>query len=177
MISVICGPMFAGKTTALIERYQWLTQERIPTRVFKHSFDTRAKDVQTHAGESLPCLALSSVEQLLLQVPPGVGAVLIDEVQFFDESIVDAAVALSRSGVHVIAAGLDLDYRGRDFGPMGHLLAVADDVTKVRASCAHCGLQASRTGRKVDSQLTVLVGGHDQYEARCLNCWLDRSVQ
>jgi thymidine kinase len=177
MISVICGPMFAGKTTALIERYEWLLEERIPVRVFKHAFDTRAKDIQTHAGKSLPCLALSSVEQLLLQVPPGVGAVLIDEVQFFDESIVDAAVALSRSGVHVIAAGLDLDYRGRDFGPMGHLLAVADDVTKVRASCACCGRQASRTGRKTESNLTVLVGGADQYEARCLDCWLERSAQ
>ena len=115
--------------------------------------------------------------QLLLQVPPGVGAVLIDEVQFFDESIVDAAVALSRSGVHVIAAGLDLDYRGRDFGPMGHLLAVADDVTKVRASCGCCGRQASRTGRKTESNLTVLVGGSDQYEARCLDCWMERSAQ
>ena len=63
----------------------------------------------------------------------------IDEVQFFDEEIVEVISRLARRGCRVICAGLDQDYKGNPFGHMPHLLAIADEVMKVHAICTVCG--------------------------------------
>jgi thymidine kinase len=74
--------------------------------------------------------------------------------------------------VRVIAAGLDQDYRGEPFGPMGPLLAVAEYVTKLHAVCAVCGAHASRSQRLVASEGQLFVGGAAAYEARCRACFV-----
>nr|WP_266096501.1 hypothetical protein [Rubrobacter marinus] len=80
---------------------------------------------------------------------------------------------LADAGYEVVAAGLDQDFRGEPFGPMADLLAVADEVVKLRAICARCGRDASRTQRLIDgkpapaSAPTILVGAAEHYEARC----------
>ena len=99
--------------------------------------------------------------------------VAVEEAQFFDEGIVDACRSLADSGYQVIVAGLDMDFRGRPFGPMPSLLAEADEVVKLRAICAICGRDASRSQRLIDgkpapaSAPTILVGAQETYEARC----------
>jgi thymidine kinase len=76
----------------------------------------------------------------------------------------------------VIAAGLDMDFRGQPFGPMPLLLAEADEVVKLRAICARCGRDASRSQRLIDGHPapttapTILIGAQETYEARCRNC-------
>jgi thymidine kinase len=52
---------------------------------------------------------------------------------------------LADSGHEVIVSGLDMDFRGHPFGPMPILLAEADEVVKLRAICARCGWDASRS--------------------------------
>jgi thymidine kinase len=96
----------------------------------------------------------------------------IDEIQFFDPRIVGIAQALADRGVRVIAAGLDQDYRGEPFGPMGPLLAIAEYVTKLHAVCAVCGAHASRSQRLVASEGQLFVGGAAAYEARCRGCFV-----
>jgi thymidine kinase len=77
-----------------------------------------------------------------------------------------------RKGAHVILAGLDLTSRGEPFGSMPAFLALADHVTKLRAKCAVCGRDgANRSHRVVDDGRTVLVGGAEAYEPRCLACF------
>ncbi|MBP8975912.1 MAG: thymidine kinase, partial [Bacteroidetes bacterium] len=67
-------------------------------------------------------------------------------------------------------AGLDQDYRGKPFGPIPSLLAVAEYITKTLAICAVCGNPADRTQRKTKSQDLIVVGAKDIYEARCRKC-------
>ena len=74
-------------------------------------------------------------------------------------------------------AGLELDFRGEVFGPMGKLMARADKVEKLTAVCAVCGsVKANRTQRLVNGQpvsylnAVILVGAAETYEARCANC-------
>ena len=64
----------------------------------------------------------------------------------------------------------------RPFPPMPELMAIAEDVTKVRAVCAVCGEPASRSQRIVGESTTVLVGGAESYEARCRKCFQPREV-
>jgi thymidine kinase len=79
-------------------------------------------------------------------------------------------------GLHVIVAGLDLDFLNRPFGPMPLLAAHADRLTKLQASCQYpgCGShQATRTQRLVEGSPApadaplVVIGGSATYEARC----------
>ena len=51
------------------------------------------------------------------------------------------------------------------------LLAVADSVTKLAARCTKCGKPATRTQRLVDIKARIYVGGADDYEARCADCF------
>jgi thymidine kinase len=69
-----------------------------------------------------------------------------------------------------------MDFRGCPFGPVPHLLAVADEVVKLRAICARCGADASRSQRLINGRPapatapTVLIGAEEHYEARCRHC-------
>ena len=87
----------------------------------------------------------SSASILLLS--GDVDVVGIDEAQFFDDGIVDVCRQLASSGIRVIAAGLDMDYLGKPFGPMPALMAVAEYVDKVHAICVRCGDPALHSHR------------------------------
>ena len=89
----------------------------------------------------------------------------IDEAQFFDDSIVEVCNELANQGKRVIVSGLDMDYKGKPFGPMPNLLAIAEYVTKVHAVCSKSGKMASYTHRIVDSDDLILLGDTKKYQA------------
>jgi thymidine kinase len=99
-----------------------------------------------------------------------VDVVGIDEAQFFDDQIADVCEALAMKGMRVIVAGLDMDYRGKPFGQMPNLLAIADYITKLHAICVVCGNIANVSYRKINSGGQVLLGEKDIYEPRCRVC-------
>lgn len=100
----------------------------------------------------------------------------IDEVQFFDDNIVDVAIDLADQGIRVITAGLDMDFKGEPFGPTPRLLAVSEFVDKIQAICSVCGQPATRSQRLINSKPAryndpiILVGAVESYEARCRKC-------
>jgi thymidine kinase len=118
---------------------------------------------------------VESVAELLARAA-GHDVVGIDEVQFFETSVVGAALGLADAGVRVVAAGLDQDFRRLPFGPMPELLTQAEFVDKLQAVCHRCGGPATTTQRLVDgvpapySGDTIVVGAAEQYEARCRDC-------
>ena len=97
--------------------------------------------------------------------------VAIDEVQFFDERIVEVCNKLASSGKRVIVAGLDMDYLGNPFKPMPELLAVAEYITKVHAICMSCGQLASFSHRISLDEDRVVLGEKDKYEPLCRVCF------
>ena len=114
---------------------------------------------------------MSSSEELRRKVEPGVEVVGIDEVQFFDDGLIDLVSELADSGVRVIVAGLDLDYLRRPFGPMPRLLAMAEYVDKVHAVCMRCGAAAQYSQRIAGGGEQLQVGDGGAYEARCRRCF------
>jgi thymidine kinase len=175
-IEVICGSMFSGKTEELLRRVKRAQIARQKVQVFKPLIDDRySKDhVQSHDANRVLSFPIQKPFELFDHLDDNTRVVGIDEAQFFDDSIVDVAQKLANRGIQVIVAGLDLDYRGRPFGPMPLLLAIAEDVTKLSAICVVCGAPASRTqkitGPEVDATSPVAVGAKEMYEARCRFC-------
>ncbi|WP_295247799.1 thymidine kinase [uncultured Catenibacterium sp.] len=177
-IEVICGCMFAGKTEELIRRINVLSYARKNILVFKPKIDDRysTTEIASHAGSKVPCIVISEAKEILDHVNYDTDVVAIDEVQFFDEDVVDICEYLADSGLRVMVAGLDKDFRGEPFGVLPDLLTRAEFVTKLTAVCAKCGAPATRTQRIINGKPAsfndpiVLVGAKEAYEPRCRHC-------
>ena len=174
-LEVITGSMFSGKTDELIRRLRRAVIARQKIQVFKPAIDNRYAEekVISHAGADFDAQPVENAQAILKHLAPETTVVGIDEAQFFDESILDICDMLAERGVRVIAAGLDMDFRGEPFGVMPALMAKAERVDKLRAICMVCGAEASRTQRLVNGQPAryddpvVIVGAAELYEARC----------
>jgi thymidine kinase len=171
-IEVICGSMFSGKTEELIRRMrraQFANQRLI---LFKPIIDNRyhEENVVSHQGSTLKAIAVNSAEEIM-QTWKNEKVVAIDEAQFFDFGVVEVANDLAEKGVRVIIAGLDMDYKGVPFGPMPHLLSIAEYVTKVHAICVSCGNLAQFSHRTAEEKDQVLVGAVEKYKPLCRACY------
>ena len=177
-IEVVCGSMFSGKTEELLRRIKRARFARLPTVVFKPKVDDRYDEVKvvTHEGISTDAVPIANANEMLSLVGPNVAVVGVDEVQFFEDGVVDVIEELANRGVRVICAGLDQDYKGMPFGPMPRLLAIAEYVTKLHAVCVRCGAEASRSQRLVAMEGQLFVGGAAAYEARCRRCFVPKAV-
>lgn len=175
-IEVICGSMFSGKTEELIRRLKRARIANLKVEIFKPAVDTRydAQNIVSHDETLILSTPVVSSLNILL-MSEDVDVVGIDEAQFFDANIVEVCEKLAQKGVRVIVAGLDMDYKGKPFGPMPELLAIADYITKVHAICMQCGNIASYSYRKVNSESQVLLGEKNEYEPRCRKCFLNES--
>ena len=171
-IEVVCGSMFSGKTEELIRRMRRAQFARQKVEIFKPAIDVRysEEDVVSHDQKHIQSTPIDSPGSILL-LSSDIDVVGIDEAQFFDDGIVDVCNELANRGVRVIVAGLDMDYKGKPFGPMPALCAIADDVTKVHAICVKCGNLAYVSHRKVDSDQRVLLGETTEYEPLCRECY------
>lgn len=172
-IEVICGSMFSGKTEELIRRMKRAQFAKQNVEIFKPAIDSRydKEEVVSHDHNRIPSTPVehSSAILLLAQQTTVVG---IDEAQFFDEGLVEVCQELANKGIRVIVAGLDMDYKGKPFGPMPALMAIAEYVTKIHAICMQCGAPAQFSYRLTSQTDQVLLGEKDQYEPRCRSCYI-----
>jgi len=169
--------MYSGKTTELIRLINIANIANLKTVVFKPAVDTRyiKNKVTSHNKVSIDSILIKKPKDILKHTKNS-QVVGIDEIQFFDPSIIDVCKKLVSKNKIVIGAGLNTDFRGEPFGSMPALLALADNLIKTYAVCEICKSTATRTQRlikgkpaKYDSPV-VLVGGRESYTARCTSC-------
>jgi thymidine kinase len=171
-IEVVCGSMFSGKTEELIRRLKRAQIANKKVEIFKPTVDTRydVVNVVSHDSNSIRSTPITHSENILLMAE-GIEVIGVDEAQFMDMELPAVCEQLARKGVRVIIAGLDMDFEGKPFGPMPHLLAIADYITKVNAICMKCGDIAHFSYRKAASKSKILLGEKDSYEPRCRTCY------
>jgi thymidine kinase len=177
-LEVVCGPMFSGKSEELIRRLRRAEIAGQRALIVKPLIDDRydVGHVVSHGGAKMRAVTATTSDEVL-RLASSYDAVGIDEVQFFDEGIVDTIDELVARGARVVAAGLAQDFRGLPFGAMPTLLCVAEFVDKLEAVCHRCGGPATMTQRLVAGQPapfageTIQVGALDSYEARCRSCF------
>src|SRR5436190_4484882 len=172
-VEVITGSMFSGKSEELIRRIRRAQIARQKVQIFKPRVDDRyASDhIVSHSEMKMPSQVVACAQEILQRLDDRTEVVGIDEGQFFDAGIVQVVNGLADRGLRVIVAGLDQDYMGRPFEPMPQILAVAEYVDKILAICMRCGAPANRTQRLTAATDRVVVGGAEEYEARCRRCF------
>ena len=173
-MEVICGCMFSGKTEELIRRLNRALIAKQKVEIFKPTIDKRyhTEKLVSHAEREIRSTPVDFANDILL-LAGDCDVVGIDEAQFFDDSIIEVCNTLANNGKRVIVAGLDMDFEGRPFGPMPHLLAIAEFVTKVHAICAQTGELASFSFRLTANKAQVVLGEKDKYEARSRSAFVE----
>lgn len=177
-IEVVVGPMYSGKSEELIRRVKRAKIAKQNVIVFKPQIDNRysKEDVVSHSGQSTDGIPVKNSKDIYKFIDENTQVVGIDEVQFFDNDVVDVCIDLADKGIRVICAGLDMDFRGEPFGPTPRLLTVAEFVDKIQAICSVCGQPATRTQRLIDQKPVryddpiIQVGAVESYQARCRKC-------
>lgn len=171
-IEVICGSMFSGKTEELIRRVRRANFANQKVVIFKPKTDIRysEEEVVSHNENAIKGIPIENSWDMMDHIAD-VKVIAIDEAQFFDSDLPDVCEKLALKGIRIIIAGLDMDFRGKPFGPMPHLLSVAEYITKVHAICPHCGNLATHSYRLSEERDTVVLGEKDKYEPRCRTCY------
>jgi len=171
-IEVVCGSMFSGKTEELIRRLNRAKIARLKVEIFSPKADTRYADdaLVSHNSNSIPSTPVENASSILL-LGSDVHVIGIDEAQFFDDELPDVCNVLANKGIRVIVAGLDMDFKGRPFGPMPQIMAMAESVTKLHAVCMRCGNPALYSYRLVPSDSKILLGEKESYEPLCRICY------
>jgi thymidine kinase len=176
-IEVICGSMFSGKTEELIRRLNRARIARLKVEIFSPKADTRFAEnaLVSHNSNSIPSTPVENASSILL-LGSDVPVIGIDEAQFFDDELPDVCNVLANKGIRVIVAGLDMDFKGRPFGPMPAIMAMAESVTKLHAVCVRCGNPAMYSYRLVPDESKILLGEKESYEPRCRICYHDNTL-
>jgi len=188
-LSLILGPMFAGKTSALLaqmRRYKFIGYASF---IITHSSDTRYTSDSAIVSHNQDSLAAHAVHELLpVRDHPDykdAKLVAIEEAHFFGDLYDFVVAAVEKDKKHVICVGLNGDAARKPFGQLLELIPLADNITKIDALCPHCkgsvsgghsALTAGIFTRRrsiVDNKEQVLVGGADMYEAVCRKHYLE----
>ena len=154
--------MFSGKTEELIRR---IKNSNKSYKVFKPITDTRNKQnkIESHSNIKIDASTIKNINEILV-FKNKFDIIGIDEAQFFSDDIIDVCNTIANSGSRVIVAGLDMDYSGKPFGPMPFLMAIAEKVTKVHATCSETGEPALYSFRKTENKETIMIGEKNEYK-------------
>lgn len=177
---LITGPMSCGKTEELLRRIKRAEIANKRLKVFSPSIDIRTHGdiISSRNGLYKTAIKVSSSKEILLNIDEDDEVIGIDELQFFDDEIINVIKLLVKSGKKVIGTGLELDFKAEPFGPMPLLLCYADRIDKLTAICMKCGSEyGNRTQRLINGKPAdrksplIMVGGTEAYEARCAECY------
>ena len=157
-LEVICGPMFSGKSEEMIRRLRRAEIAGQSVVIFKPRSTTATTRRTSSATRASGCAPFRSPRPSSWRAGAGFDVVGIDEVQFFEHSVVGAALELANRRRRVVAAGLDQDFRRLPFGPMPELLSHAEFVDKLQAVCHRCGGPATTTQRPRRRSTRPLLG-------------------
>ena len=169
---VICGPMFAGKTTELQRRIALAHAAGRRVLVVKPARDTRyAHDaIVTHTGVRVAARAVATLDEIA-DAAAAVEFVAIDEIHFFASDAVAPIAALRARGISIAVAGCDIDHFGEIFAPFDALLPNATEVVRIHGTCHRCGAPSTHSERLVATTDRIIVVGAKEFIATCGACF------
>ncbi len=179
-LETIVGAMFAGKTSELLKRILWAEHQGKKLLVLKHKIDNRYSEelISTHNNLTHKCFPMSNWEEVNKKFEiqkDNFDILFLDEIQFMDsKTTIENIENVLNKGIDVVCSGLDQDSRGKPWETSSLLLGLADKITKIYGFCNVCGIEATKTYRKIEGGERTQVGSSNIYEPRCLKHWEPR---
>ena len=165
------GGMFSGKSTELQRQGKRHIIAGHKVVFLKPQFDDRySKDcIVTHLGETVE--AVNVTDTILIPEVAEAEVILLDEIQFYNNSVIGEIRQLLREGKIIYASGLDMDFNGNGFNIVMNLMSMADGVQKFKAVCEECGQDATFTDKRVKNGVVNELGSKDLYIPLCRSCY------
>ncbi len=180
-LEIYIGPMFAGKTSKLLEIYHSLQASGITDiLVINHSFDIEryksTTQLFTHDKKSINCIYCNNLSNdiFLLQANlyQKARAILINESNFFDDLVPAVLQMIQKDNKAVYLAGLDGSFKQEPIGHTLDLIPYADHVMKLRADCRLCNSPNKAIfSKRISKEQSNVVVGSDNYVAACRECF------
>ena len=182
-IHLILGPMFAGKTTALLKRVAQEEAKGLAVALVKSSKDARYSEdeIVSHDGTKRRCDSVTKLGDLRKIIGEDrwveIDVLAVDEAQFIPDLLTFCVDAADMENKKIIVAGLDGDFRRSRFGEVLDLLPYCDTVTKLTAKCKLCLERPALFSLRiaVDKDTQELVGGAEAYTPACRACFVRHS--
>ena len=181
-LHLILGPMFAGKSSRVVDIISRYSAIDTPVLVIKHADDVRysRNEIVTHRGQRAPCISVRTLDDLVVEDFVRFKVIIVDEAQFFQRLVPFCEFLVDTLHKDLYLVGLDGDSNRRPFGELLQCVPLADTIEKVTAFCHRCangtpGLFSSRHQGPHDQQ--VIVGGAERYETLCRTCFLRRNEE
>jgi thymidine kinase len=170
-ITVFIGPMFAGKTSKMIEIYKALIEEGAQGIMIRSTMDSRHNHdtVRTHDGKEVRS---RSFNKLYPEDPTWTqyNLIGIDEGHFFP-NIASFCDEMAIRGKKVLVTVVNATFKRTPFENVSELLAKADAVQNLYSICDLCGAKATATIRRTRDPEVIKVGGANMYQPLCRNCF------
>ena len=173
MLTLIIGPMFAGKTCTLLNYERRFNITKTPYIIITHKSDDRYSEhnLTSHDGNNslkniITTENLCDINDELFNLVTGI---IIDEGQFFNdlENFCQTLLILNKN---IIVAGLSGDYKQEPFQNILNLIPKADKIIHLTSICSLCGKDAAFTKRVIKSNERILVGSNESYQPTCNKC-------
>ena len=177
VLEIIIGPMFSGKTTRLIERYNDIkfnhTDDKI--LVINHIIDSQRyknNSVVSHNGIEIPAISISKLIDANQELTDNksIEYILINEAQFFEDLLEWVINILDNTHISIIICGLDSDYKREKFGQIWDLFPHANSINKLQGKCNNCFNPSIFTHRVTEDKGQVVVGTCN-YIPVCRKCY------
>lgn len=184
VVTFIHGPMTAGKTNRILKSYKLAKRYRLGVTIVKPIIDVRnnANAITTHDGKVLEDDVYVFGKDKLPQKKK-LRMVMVDESQFF--SIDEVKNIIKRCDENdtsfLTFFGLLNDYAQEPFPTSEFLYNYSHRTEELVAECAVCDEEAKHTQRLVNGLpapigAKILIGGTENYEARCDSCYVHPSI-
>jgi thymidine kinase len=174
-LQLFVGPMYAGKTSKLIETYEECIDSENRVIVLTHSDEIRYSidKLSTHDQKKIDCFKCDTISSFINEKADAIKeckVILIDEGQFFKD-LLEILPLINQLHKHVYVFGLDGDFKRNKFGQILDLIPHCDRIEKLHAKCSVCSNQAIFSHRTNDSSEQVLIGNETIYQPLCRDCY------
>jgi thymidine kinase len=180
-LTVILGPMFAGKSSAILQHIRKANVLGWKHLAITNRMDTRysndGTEIMTHDFVKVDAVGVTRLEEVVYTDAYSESKLLIlEEGQFFPDLYDFVKRAVEMDGKDVVVVGLDGDSDRNPFGDILRIIPLADDVVKLKALCKRCGdgtpaLFSAFRSQKKEHQIQV--GGLGMYEPMCRKHYLE----
>ena len=178
-LEVITGPMFSGKTSLLIEKYNNLKDNYNCLAInYLHDnrFDEGLDKIRSHDGDEIPCISVDNLKQVTDNLEYSnmlynADYIFINEAQFFKDLKIWVMYIIKNLYKNVILCGLDLDYKKEKFGEISDLYIEATSIHQLSGGCYYCINPSLYSYRLTNSHKKILIGGNKDYVPVCGECY------
>ena len=175
-LEIIMGPMFSGKTTKLIEKYQEYQEKDKNVLAINFMLDKRYSNtmIASHDNKQIPCVFASRLDEIDINKHLiHTDIILINEGQFFPDLNDSVKYWVEDLYKTVYIAALDGDFQRKPFGDFLNILPLCDRFTKLRATCNMCNSKNAIFSHRIsDEKEQVVIGSENKYVPLCRKCYL-----